>query len=266
MTNLRYLSSFAIASILYAIGIFSVIWLWDTKAPTPKINEEVIKIALIAPPKPIIQAKPTPPTPPKPKIPEPPKPKKIIKKPKPKKVVKKVISRTKSKPKKVIKKVTPKPKKVIKKPKHKKVVKKVISTPKPKPQPKAVVREVASEPIIKAETKAVEMTPSSPPTQPKINLDAKKRMFLRSVRNSIYANKKYPPIAKRRNIQGRVKVTFDIDQNGQISNIRTNGGSKILQKAARKSVLKSAPLTVPSALYGQFPMQNVSINIDFKLQ
>ena len=87
MTNLRYLSSFAIASILYAIGIFSVIWLWDTKAPTPKINEEVIKIALIAPPKPIVQAKPTPTTPPKPKIPEPPKvePKP---KPKPKKIIK----------------------------------------------------------------------------------------------------------------------------------------------------------------------------------
>ena len=250
MTNLRYLSSFTIASILYAIGIFSVIWLWDTKVPTPKTNKEVIKIALIAPPKPAIKAKPTPP---KPKIPEPPK---VEPKPKPKKVIKKL------KPKKVVKRVTPKPKpkKVIKKTEPKKVVKRVVSTPKP------VVREVTSEPIIKTETKVVERTPPAPPPQPKINLNAKKRMFLRSVRNSIYANKKYPPIAKRRNIQGRVKVTFDIDQNGQISNIRTSGGSKILQKAARKSVLKSAPFTIPSVLYGEFPMQNVSINIDFKLQ
>ena len=211
MTNLRYLSSFTIATILYTIGIFGIVWLWNIKPQTPKTNKEVIKIALIAPPKPTIQAKPTPPKPPKPKIPEPPKPK-------PKKIIKKL------KPKKVVKKATPKPKpkKVVKKPEPKKIVKKVISTPKSKPQPKPVVREVAREPIIKAETEATEIAPPAPPQQPKINLNAKKQMFLKGVRSSIYANKKYPPIAKRRNIQGRVKVTFDITYLTILVNIKCN--------------------------------------------
>lgn len=244
MTNTRYFSSFTITTLLYTAGALGVMWLWSATPPSPKIKEEVIKIAVIVPPKPVVKPQPTlPPTPPQPQKPEPPK---IDPKPLPK-------------PK-------PKPKKVIEKPKPKKVVKKVIPKPKPKPKPQPVVEQIVSEPIVRTEAKVVEVAPPPPPPQPKIDLSAKKRMFLKNVRSSIYAHKKYPPIAKRRNIQGRVKVTFDISQGGQISNIQTSGGSKILQKAARKSVLESAPFTIPSVLSGQFPMQNVSINIDFKLQ
>lgn len=242
MTNTRYFSSFTITTLLYTAGVLGVMWLWSAKPPAPKIKEEVIKVAVIVPPKPIVKPQPTPPpTPPQPKKPEPPK---VDPKPLPK----------------------PKPKKVIKKPTPKKVVKKVVPKPKPKPKPQPVVEHIVTEPIVQTQPQVVEVAPPPPPPQPKIDLSAKKRMFLKNVRSSIYAHKKYPPIAKRRNIQGRVKVTFDISQGGQISNIQTSGGSKILQKAARKSVLESAPFTIPSVLAGQFPMQNVSINIDFKLQ
>ncbi len=48
---------------------------------------------------------------------------------------------------------------------------------------------------------------------PNIDLDAKKRTFLNSVRNAIYAHKKYPKMAKRRNIQGTVHAIFDIQSN-----------------------------------------------------
>ncbi len=207
----------------------------------PKESEKVIKIALLHPPKPEVIPTPQPviPTPPKPKKEE---PKKVEPKPKPK-------------PKKVIKKPKPKPKKVVKKP-----------VPKPKPTPPPVVEEFYVEPKVVTTPTPVKVAPTPTPPQPKVDLNAHKRAFLKSVRGSIYANKQYPAIAKRRNIQGTVHVVFDIDKSGQISNIRTSGASKILQKAARKSILKSSPFNVPSILSSRFPMNNVSINIDFKLQ
>ncbi|MBD3793640.1 MAG: TonB family protein [Campylobacterales bacterium] len=232
MIRSHYFSSFAITSALYLAGGLALIWLWNAKPFMPKASEEVIKVALISPPKPVVKPKPIPPvpTPPKPKVEEP-------------------------------KKVEPKPKP---KPKPKKVVKKV----QPQPTPKPVVQPVTQyEPIVPIEPKAVEIVqPAPPPPPPKIDLSAKKRLFLKNVRQRIYERKKYPIIAKRRNIQGRVHVVFDIAQGGQISNIRTSGGSKILQRAARQSVLDSAPFSIPNALNGEFPMHNVSINIDFKLQ
>ena len=99
----------------------------------------------------------------------------------------------------------------------------------------------------------------------KSDLSNEKRAFKHETRNIINSNKHYPKMAQRRHIQGSVRVTFDILSNGNIFNIRTSGASTILQKAARKSVMKSSPLTVPSILQSQFPMNNVSVNIDFQL-
>lgn len=98
------------------------------------------------------------------------------------------------------------------------------------------------------------------------DLSNEKRAFKEATRNIINANKQYPKMAKRRHIQGTVHVTFDILNNGDIFNIRTSGASTILQKAARKSVMQSSPLNVPSVLQSQFPMNNVSVNIDFRLE
>ncbi|RUM73900.1 MAG: hypothetical protein DSZ11_04935 [Sulfurovum sp.] len=98
------------------------------------------------------------------------------------------------------------------------------------------------------------------------DLSNEKRAFKRETRDIINSNKRYPTMAKRRHIQGTVHVIFDILSSGEIFNIRTSGASTILQKAARKSVMRSSPLTVPTLLQNQFPMNNVSINIDFQLQ
>jgi len=248
MTNIRYSSSFIISSIVYIVIIALYFNIIDRPKPMHKPKEHRIKIAIITPPippkikpKPII--KPTPPPPP------------IIVPPKPK--IKKVIKKRKRKPK-------PKPKHKAKKViKHKKMVK----------QPKVVeVIEPYIEPIVEEtpipiQAKAIaKPKPIKRVTPPKENLNAKKRNFLRGVREKIYLNKRYPALAKRRNIQGRVHVVFDILANGEATNIRIDETSRILKKEVKRSVRKSFPIDIPSSIASIFPMRNISVNIDFKLQ
>jgi len=266
MSSTRYSSSFIISSIVYIVIIAIYFNIMDRPKPMHKPKEHRIKIAIITPPtppkikpKPII--KPTPPPP-------------IIVVPKPK--IKKVIKKHKYKHKKIIKidKRKHKTKKIIK---HKKVVKppKVIIQPTKiiKKQKVVEIIEPYIEPIIKETPTPIQtkiITKSKPikrvHTQPKENLNTKKRQFLKRVRNKIYTNKRYPALARRRNIQGRVHVVFDILANGEATNIRIDESSRILKKEVRRSIRKSFPIDIPSAIASQFPMRNISVNIDFKLQ
>lgn len=255
MTRFRHGSSFLISSSIYSLLILLYISFLNIPKPIDK-KEHLVKITIITPPPPKVEPKPVviPPkpivVPPKPK-PKPKKKKKIIKKPKPKP----------KKKKKIIKKTKPKPK-----------AKKRIK-PKPKPKPKPVIEEVYNEPIIeeiypkpikKTEPKPVIKT-APPPTQ-KVDLSAHKQRFKDRVRANIIANKKYPRMAKRRRIQGTVHVVFDINRDGRATNIRTSGASMLLQKATKRSIKKSFPINIPDVIIGEFPMRNVSINIDFILE
>ena len=131
------------------------------------------------------------------------------------------------------------------------------------PPPRSQQRYIINEPL-------PVNVPLSPPAHSKAvnsdDLSNEKRAFKQETREIINSNKRYPTMAKRRHIQGRVHVIFDILMDGRITNIRTSGASTILQKSARKSVMRSSPLTIPSKLESQFPMNNVSINIDYQLQ
>ncbi|HHC11017.1 MAG TPA: TonB family protein, partial [Campylobacterales bacterium] len=222
------------------------------------------KIAIITP---TIPPKIKPPTPPI-IVPVKPKIKKVIKKqkPKPKHKTKKII-----KHKKIIKKH----KRVIKqqknKPRHK--TKKIIKHKKTLKQAKVVkVIEPYIEPITEKTPIPIQEKAITRPkaikrvTPPKENLNAKKRNFLRDVRKKIYANKRYPTLAKRRHIQGRVHVVFDILANGEVANVRIDETSRILKKEVRRSIRKSSPIDVPSSIASMFPIRNISVNIDFRLQ
>ncbi|MDQ7084169.1 MAG: energy transducer TonB [Sulfurovum sp.] len=55
--------------------------------------------------------------------------------------------------------------------------------------------------------------------------------------------KSYPSVAKRRRMEGTVKVRFTILKNGQVSNI-TVTGAKIFHGSARKAVKKAFPMNV----------------------
>ncbi len=259
MTNFRYGSSFIISSLLYGVlGYFLLTFLETPKKFTKNTQEKVIKIAVITPkPKPVV-------------VPKPPviiPPKEIVKpKPKPKKVIKKIVKKPKPKPK---------PKKIVKK-----IVKKVKAKPKPKskpkPKPKKIVKK--TKPIIEEEyfepTEVVknvepqiieEPTPLKPAPKPKADKSAEKRAFLRGVRNQIKTNKKYPKMALRRHVEGSVGVMFDIGANGDVSNIRFLNGKSILQKSVRKAVTQSFPISIPANIRSEFPMYNISVTVNFRI-
>ncbi len=97
------------------------------------------------------------------------------------------------------------------------------------------------------------------------SLDGRKRAFLSSIRDIINSNKSYPRRAKRMGIEGSVRVTFNIDSFGNVSNIRVSNAPTILKKAVMKAIRKSFPVNIPKDLKSIFPIRDISVNIFFKL-
>ncbi len=259
MTNFRYSSSFIISSLLYgALGYFLLTFLETQKKLIKESPQKVIKIAVITPkPKPVVVPKPPVVTPPKEFV-----------KPKPKKIIKKIVKKPKPKPKpkKIIKKIKAKPKPKSK-PKHK--PKKIVKKTKPVIEDKFIEEEYfkPTEVVKTVEPQIIqEPTPPKPAPKPKVDKSAEKRAFLRSVRNQIQANKKYPKMALRRHIEGSVGVMFDIGANGDVSNIRFLNGKSILQKSVRKAVIQSFPIAIPSNIRSEFPMYNISVTVNFRIR
>ena len=288
MSQLRYVSAFLLSSLTFLLLYFGFISLPKVEKKLRPTPSKVIKIALIAPVKKIVKpvvkktpkvATPSPIVPPiilkkivkkepkkiikkkiiKKKVIKKIKPKKIIKK---KKIVRKKIIRKKvikkSKPRKVIKKKKIIQKKTIKKKivQEKIVIKKPVETYVPIAPPVYVPPKPVLKPVLKAST-----TP-----QPKVKNNYYKKAFLRNVRSKIIANKTYPKIAKRRHIEGSVKVRFDITERGHVSNIRFINGKRIFQKSIRKTLERTFPMGIPNELKNELPIMNVSVVLHFNIR
>ncbi len=83
---------------------------------------------------------------------------------------------------------------------------------------------------------------------------AQKNRFLSEVRRRIEAHKHYPRIAKRRGIEGVVKVRFTILPGGKVGHILLSG-SKLFYASARKAIegafpidLKGVPIELPTTV------------------
>ncbi len=63
------------------------------------------------------------------------------------------------------------------------------------------------------------------------------------IKRRIERHKRYPPAAKRRKIQGRVRVSFTVTPNGGVSNITVTGKS-IFKPYAKKAVRAAFPVNV----------------------
>jgi protein TonB len=74
----------------------------------------------------------------------------------------------------------------------------------------------------------------------------------------------YPKYAFNRRIQGRVFVTFIIEKDGSISEIKTRGADKSLEKVALK-IIKKLPKLIPAKYKGKPIREPVSIPITWKL-
>jgi len=132
-------------------------------------------------------------------------------------------------------------------------------------QPKRVVKPKVKMPQI--ETPKIEeptfKTSSTP--QPKVKNDRYKKAFLRHVRANIIANKRYPKLAKRRHIEGSVKVRFDITQTGEVTNIRFINGKRIFQKSIRKTLERTFPVNIPNEVRAELPINDVSVVLHFNI-
>ena len=137
----------------------------------------------------------------------------------------------------------PKPKRLEKKPMPK--TQKRLSQPKPKPKKHLVQKK----PAPKKSVKKYAVGSSTPH-----HAATKKNHFLAEVRERIDRHKHYPRIAKRRGMQGAVKVRFTILKNGSVGRILLSG-SKLFYASARHAVqsafpveTKGVPMALPAAV------------------
>lgn len=143
---------------------------------------------------------------------------------------------------------------------------KPIEVPKPEP--------VVKKPEVKKEKpkKVVKKTRKKPrPTHKKSTLKSTKKqqstaveknLFLAKVRDRINKHKSYPRIAKRRGMQGSVKVDFTIQANGHVSGIMVSG-PKAFHTSAKAAVKKAFPVSVKNVPIS-LP-QKVSITLHYTL-
>ena len=127
----------------------------------------------------------------------------------------------------------------------------------PKIIPKPIVEEIKKKPVVKKKKKAKKkkikkkVRKKAPPKTTKgikragsanKNELAKKSQFLVKVRRKIDQHKSYPKIAKRRGMQGKVKVRFTILSNGNVGHISVSG-PKVFHNSARYAVKKAFPIS-----------------------
>ncbi len=129
------------------------------------------------------------------------------------------------------------------------VSKPVRKTPTPRtptvvaPQPVQPRESVTSSPPVAPIVRPV--PPAAPPTQ-----DLQRR-YLAMVSAALRRHKRYPRVARRRGLSGKVVLAFVILPNGQVTNARIaeSNGHTILNNAALRALRKATPLpSFPPAL------------------
>ncbi len=144
---------------------------------------------------------------------------------------------------------------------------------KPAPKPKPVATPKPAPPVERAPTKAapsaepppVPATPSLPaPTPsvapPAVDLAAK---FYADLSARIEANKFYPTLARRRGIQGTVRMSFRVECDGTLGAVTGEGGHLLLKSAATEAVEKSFPMKPPP---GMACPKEIALSIKFALE
>ena len=69
--------------------------------------------------------------------------------------------------------------------------------------------------------------------------------YLHQLLTYIEGYKYYPRLARRRDIIGDIEVSFELLDNGEISDLKTNGDSPILRNAAEQAITSALPLPTP---------------------
>lgn len=221
---MRYLSAFLITLFIYLALIITLLVFTrvNTKAQEP-IKEKRLSLNYVS----IIKEKPLE------------KPKEVKKKEHKKPEIKK------EKVAKHIKKELLKPKQKIKKKIEKKVVEKIVK--------KKIVRAKEIKKVVKQKPKVVinkkEESPKKPIIKEKLVSNIVKKIsyeneFLQKnlllIKKQIQNHVNYSKRARKMNIQGDVIVEFCITKSGDIINIKTVSGHKLLRKSTIKAIKKAA--------------------------
>lgn len=134
-------------------------------------------------------------------------------------------------------------------------------------------RETSTEPTSRTtttQTPAAEPSPTAAEianeAAARATLDSEKQRFLRRVAEHLERHKYYPRSARRRHIEGEVRVSFHLQANGDISELNIASGHRSLQDAVRESIDSALPLpTIPQDLRSGRGM-NISYEMQFSLQ
>ena len=99
----------------------------------------------------------------------------------------------------------------------------------------------------------------------KVDKSQRRNCFQEKMRKHIRKNFRYPEIAQKLGIQGRVYVSFVISKDGQIINIKMRGPDKNLEKEAER-IISKLPKMIPGKQRGQLVRVPFSVPIVFILQ
>ena len=94
--------------------------------------------------------------------------------------------------------------------------------------------------------------------------EEKRACFQKKVQEHVRDNFKYPDLALEMGIQGKVFVQFIIDSKGHVTQIRTRGPDRLLEKEATR-IIASLPQMIPGKQRGRSVNMPYSIPINFKL-
>jgi protein TonB len=109
---------------------------------------------------------------------------------------------------------------------------------------------VPAEPVQVASVPAAIAPPALAPTEPTIDeglLEQERQRYLAGLIAHIEQHKWYPRAARRRGLQGEVKISFLLLADGSIRHIEVKKGPKLLRTAAARAVAKAEPMPMPPA-------------------
>ena len=134
--------------------------------------------------------------------------------------------------------------------------------PKPAEKPAAKVVKKKAEKTKKRTAKKKQPAPKASPQKSK-GSSAEKNLFLATIRDKINKHKSYPRIARKRGMQGTVKVTFTILGSGKVGNISVEG-PKVFHQSARNAVKSAFPIDARNAPIS-LP-KNISIALRYQVR
>lgn len=76
-------------------------------------------------------------------------------------------------------------------------------------------------------------------------IEKARQEYLRRLMAHIEAHKEYPRAARRRRIEGDVRVSFSLQADGSLAGLQTEDGHHLLSGAARQAVERAAPMPKP---------------------